>query len=126
MKNTFKKIAASVMAVASLAVGMTGISASAYGGSKTFTVYTFTATASIDRTTTGGSATTNCTGSTINYVYARVTVTSSNGSTLTDNNDRKTPGSITASKNISSCNDASSYHVARTVTGTEGNTSMRA
>lgn len=36
MRNTFKKIAASVMAVASLVVGVTGISASADYGSRTF------------------------------------------------------------------------------------------
>lgn len=45
MKNTFKKIAASMMAVASLAVSVAGMSANAYWGSRSFDDGISTATA---------------------------------------------------------------------------------
>ncbi len=51
MKKTFKKIASSVMAAATLAVGMTGMTASAYAPtiSKNFGVGSYSATASLYR-----------------------------------------------------------------------------
>lgn len=45
MKNTFKKIAASMMAIASLAVSVAGMSANAYWGSRSFNDGISTATA---------------------------------------------------------------------------------
>ena len=65
MKNTFKKIAASIMAVASLAISATGVIASAaearYGGSGTFYVNGTAVTKYIDgyKTTAAGSTTCN-------------------------------------------------------------------
>lgn len=47
MKNMFKRSLAAVIAVASLAVGMVGMSASAYGGSGSFSVNGVSANKSI-------------------------------------------------------------------------------
>lgn len=64
MNKTFKKITASVMAVTSLAVGMTGISASAYSPTitKNFTVGNSTATATAYKDSTHALASTSLSG----------------------------------------------------------------
>lgn len=78
MKNTFKKITASIMAVASLATCITGISASAADASASFTP---SATASLSVTSTFVSPSTKC-----SYICSTITakVTSTEGGTLSE------------------------------------------
>lgn len=131
MNKVFKKIAASIVAVTSLVVSMTSFSANAaveprYGGSRNFTVYTYTATATIDRTTTGGTATTACDAEVIKVLTASITVKSSAGNAVTDVNALYGHGTVYAHKDISNCISATSSHHAETKAGSEGNTTMAA
>lgn len=131
MKNTFKKITASIVAVASLVVSMTSFSASAVeprvGGSKTFSVSTNgTATATIDRTTTFGYASTKCSYSNAKYVCAMVTARSSVDGALTDVKTINGPGTAAAQKNVTNCYSASSYHSVTHTSGSVYSTEMSA
>lgn len=82
MKKMFKRSLAAVMAVASLAVGMVGMSASAYGGSGTFTVNHESVGKSIDGTRTVIVATTTNDLRSCSYVFTSITGTyASTGST---------------------------------------------
>ena len=83
MNKTFKKIAASVMAVTSLVVSMTSFSTSAveprYGGSRTMTFNGKTATISIDKSSTFGYASTKSSSSGVTKLYAYAYVSFSGG-----------------------------------------------
>lgn len=72
MKKMFKRSLAAVMAVASLAVGMVGMSASAYGGSGSFSVDDVSATKSIDGSRTVISASTECNAQSCSKVYTSI------------------------------------------------------
>lgn len=133
MKNTFKKITASIVAVTALVVSMTSFSANAaaeprIGGSKTFAVSTNgTATATIDRTTTFGHATTKCINySFAKYVSAQVTARSSTNEALTDVVSINGPGTAVAHKDVANCYSADSYHSVRHTSNNVYSTEMSA
>lgn len=77
MNKTFKKIAASVMAITTLAGSVICFNTSAAetrtGGSLTFNIGGASATASIDKSTTFGWASTKCSNVQINNFYRRIT-----------------------------------------------------
>lgn len=79
MKMTFKKIAAATMAVASLAVGMVGMSASAYGGYNYETYNNVSVEKYIDCSKSVAGGHTKCDSTSCSYVL--VSVTANNSST---------------------------------------------
>lgn len=125
MKNMFKKSLAAVMAVASLAVGMVGMSASAYGGSGTFIVNGVSVIRGIDCTRTVVSAYTECNAQSCSRVYVSITGTYASTGSKSDSfsiTRRKAPVNITAdSGKIFS--RGNSYHSA-TINGFSGSDTM--
>lgn len=79
MKTTFKKIAFATMAIASLAVGMVGMSASAYGGYNYETYNNVSVEKYIDCSKSVAGGHTKCESTSCSYVY--VSVTANNSST---------------------------------------------
>lgn len=79
MKKTFKKLAAATMAVASLAVGMVGMSASAYGGYNYETYNNVSVEKYIDCSKGVAGGHTKCDSTSCSYVL--VSVTANNSST---------------------------------------------
>lgn len=75
MKKMFKRSLAAVMAVASLAVGVVGMNASAYGGTGTFSVNGVSVTKSIDCSKTLAGSSTQCDKKSCSYVYVSMTAT---------------------------------------------------
>ena len=88
---------ASVMAVTTLAVGMTGFSASAvearYGGSGTFTVNGVSVNKSIDGYKSSAGGSTSCNSTLCNWVYVSVSGYYSNSQFYTED-DYATRGSV--------------------------------
>lgn len=83
MKMTFKKIAAATMTVASLAVGMVGMSASAYGGYNYETYNNVSVEKYIDCSKSVAGGHTKCDSTSCSYVLVSVTANiSSTGSKL--------------------------------------------
>jgi len=119
MKKTLKKITAVVMATATMAIGIGGLSASAVGGTQSFSP---SSTAALEVYSSQVNASTRCTGAS----YLLVQITNTYGASITSGQ------SYNAGYNISSvsCNGkgngftgARSYH-SSTKNGTSGNTSM--
>ena len=84
MTKTFKKIAASIIAVASIATGMIGMSASAYGGYNYETYNNVSVEKYIDCVKSNAGGHTKCDSTSCSYVYVSVTATNSSTGSKTD------------------------------------------
>lgn len=84
MKKTFKKAAAAIMAVATLAAGMVGMSASAYGGYNYETYNGVSVEKYIDCVKSSANAHTKCDSEDCSYVYTVLTAYHSSTGSKTD------------------------------------------
>lgn len=84
MKKTFKKAAAAIMAVATLAAGMVGMSASAYGGYNYETYNGVSVEKYIDCVKSSASAHTKCDSTKCSYLYTYAIATYSSTGSLSD------------------------------------------
>ena len=84
MNKTFKKIAASIMAVTTLAVSMAGMSANAYGGYNYETFNNVSIEKYIDCAKYGAGGHTKCTSQACSYVYVSINATNSSTGSKSD------------------------------------------
>lgn len=127
MKKTFKKLTATLMAVASLAVGVTGIGANAanrenspnYGGSSTFNVGGISVTKYIDGYKSTAAGSTTCNSSYCTHVYVSVTGHYSAGGTKNDYfSATRGKASVGFGAESGSFKTVTSYHSANVTIGT--------
>lgn len=127
MKKTIKKIAASIMAATTLAIGMSSMSTSAAGGWGSFTVNDVTISKYIDVSKTAAGAISSCSASSCSYLYVSITAYhASTGSKFAD--DYVTRGSVSVSvtpDNGKIFSHGSSYHYA-IINNVGGGSSMSA
>ena len=127
MKKTLKRITASILATATMAVGTVGICASAAGGWGTFTVNGVTVNKYIDVSKTAAGAISSCSASSCSYLYVSITAYhASTGSKFAD--DYVTRGYVSVSvtpDNGKIFSHGSSYHYA-IINNVGGGSSMSA